>query len=816
MGQNCLHLKKFFTAALLGAGLFIFTGYTGSAQERSIPVKRAGMLPGRWTAWSKKPALAWQDAFVTGNGSIGAMHLGAPGKERIICVHEELFLRAWGRNKIAVADIAGLLPQVRRMAENDSLTEAARFATDAARRQLEAMGAPQAWPVSPHPAFDLNIQTTTFGTAGDYRRQLNMETGESMIRWRDDKGEVEQAVFSSRANDVNVLRIRGLGARKLSVSLSLDETPGRTGQIDGVDISKAFRSINSEATDDGWIRYHAQYTNDPGGYEGVARVTSVGGRRTRSGSRIRIEDATEILVVLRITPLQYGNTSQAVQVKNELNNLSLHYEQLLRPHAALHGEMFRRVVLDLGAAGQWAGTPTEEMLTHADKKGVTSLFLEQLHAMGRYLLISSCGKYPPPLQGIWGGGWRPAWNGGFVFDSNVNLAIAAMSTGDLQECAASYFGYVERLLPAWRLNAKNYLGCRGFLVPHYSDPERGFLNHFGTDFPWMYWPSGAGWNLMPFYEHGMLLGDTAFLRTKVLPLYGEMAQFYEDYLVKMKDGYYHIIPGISPENNVGHQSSNLAKDCTIDIAVAREVFEHLLVLGKMFGAAKQDMDRWRHYHDQMLPYRVNADGALAEWAPAGYPDNYAHRHNSHLYPVFPGTEFLQPGANPALLQAARVALDRRFKYDTESAHGLIHISLMAARLQDADKVMENLNRFARRKYVYSGLVTSHNPDHAIYNLDAVLSLPRLLSEMLVFSQRQRIRLLPACPAGLPEGRLSGIRIHGGHKLTVSWAKGTLKQAILLPGKNDVCTITYGRLSKKIKLVAGRRILLDQQLNIRPL
>ena len=28
--------------------------------------------------------------------------------------------------------------------------------------------------------------------------------------------------------------------------------------------------------------------------------------------------------------------------------------------------------------------------------------MEQIHAMGRYLLISSCGKYPPPLQGIWG------------------------------------------------------------------------------------------------------------------------------------------------------------------------------------------------------------------------------------------------------------------------------------------------------------------------------------------------------------------------------------------------------------------------------
>ena len=27
---------------------------------------------GRWTIWSKNPALQWEDAFVTGNGKIGS------------------------------------------------------------------------------------------------------------------------------------------------------------------------------------------------------------------------------------------------------------------------------------------------------------------------------------------------------------------------------------------------------------------------------------------------------------------------------------------------------------------------------------------------------------------------------------------------------------------------------------------------------------------------------------------------------------------------------------------------------------------------
>ena len=778
--------------------------FTGADMDVAGKVAHVAEPPvaGRWTAWSGKPATAWQDAFVTGNGRHGTMVTGSAGNTRLVNVHEELFLRAWDRRKIAVANIAGLLPEVRKLCDSGQFTAAADLACKTARTQLTAMGAPQAWPNSPHPAFDLNVKLETTGNISGYRRQLNLETGESQIRYNDNNGGVQESVFSSRANNVNVWHARRLNGKKLTARLRLDETPGRTGKIDGVDVSKAFRSITTKAESPGWLSYHAQYANDSGGYEGLARITTKGGKIIASGNELQIKDADEIMVVIRITPLEFGSTTQQAFTRNELSRFPNDYESLVAPHAKLHGEMFRRLVLDLGCAEQWTRNPTEKILAEAQEKGPTAVFLEQMHAMGRYLLISSSGKYPPPLQGIWGGGWTPAWNGGFVFDSNVNLAISAISQGDLPECAESYFGYVERLLPAWRLNAHNYLGCRGFLVPHYSDPETGYLNHFDTGFPWMYWPSGAGWNLMPFYEHGMITGDTAFLRNRVLPLYIEMAEFYEDYLVKEKDGYYHISPGISPENNLEGHETTLSKDATIDIAVAREVFDHLLKLGKLFGLDPGVMSKWKSYHDNLIPYRINEDGALAEWIPNQYRDNYNHRHNSHLYPVFPGTEFLQQGTRSELLNAAREALTKRFKYDTESAHGLIHIALMAARLHDTTKVSTNLDRFARRNYVYNGLVTSHNPEHEIYNLDAVLSLPRLLYDLLVFSQPGRLELLPACPKDFPAGKLSGMRIHNGHKLDISWKDGQLVSATIYPAKNDKVEIVLGNRVKTIEVSSG--------------
>ncbi|HEX7261392.1 MAG TPA: glycoside hydrolase N-terminal domain-containing protein, partial [Luteolibacter sp.] len=541
----------FFTALLFIA--------VGSLTAVAAPAKTTPAVPtsGRWVAWTDTPALAWEDAFPTGNGRHGTMPCGAPGSERIICVHEELFLRSYDRKTVAVADIAKLMPEVRRLANEGKVRQAAKLACDEARKQLAAKGAPQEWALMPHPAFDLGIRQTLTGKATGYRRELDMETGVARIAWKDDAGGYEQSVFSSRTADVNVVRLKSSGGRKLDVSLDLSETPGRTGDNVGIDLSGGIVDLQRDAKP-GWLTYHARYGHDSGGYEGLARVIpGKGGSMVVENGRLHVTDTDDILILLRITPLADGKATRQNSVKDALAALPADYEALLAAHARKHGDMFRRVSLDMGAAKEWGSVPVRQLLADIRAKGPSPLFYEQMHAMGRYLLISSSGKYPPPLQGIWGGSWKPRWVGGFVLDTNLNLAISNISMGDLPECAESYFGYVERVLPGWRKNARGYMGCRGFLVPHYSDPETGYLCHFNDIYPWMYWPAGAGWNIMPFYEHAMITGDLAFLRKRVLPLYREMADFYEDYLTEGKDGRLHVVPSISPENSRFHVRDGL-------------------------------------------------------------------------------------------------------------------------------------------------------------------------------------------------------------------------------------------------------------------
>lgn len=764
---------------------------------------------GRWAIHSEKPAGRWEDAFVTGNGRIGTMVMGMPGKETIVCVQEELFTRGWDRSVKSVAEVADKLPAIRKALAEGNPKPAVLDATKEARRQLTELGASQSWTVLPHPAFDLLMDIQTRGAVTNYHRSLDLECGVTEVRWQDELGGVQQGVFSSRADNINVIRLRSTDERPLNVTLELKERPGRGGNHFGHDFDNLFKTVTSEASEGG-LYYFADYTLDRGGYEGLVRIEATGGTVRYEGTQAHVEGASELLLLMRIDFLDDAAVSHREKMGMELKRLPADFETLLAKHAALHGELFRRVKLDLGTEAQWKEVATDQLLEHSTENGISPLFLEQFFAMGRYLLISTCGRNPPPLQGMWGASWTPPWAGGFTIDSNVNLAMSAASMGNLPECAEAYFSFIERQLPGWRANAQSYLGTRGFLAAMNPDPETGYLTHILNNYPWIYWPGGAGWAIRPFYDHALLTGDDEFMEKRTYPLYRELSLFYEDYMVLGEDGYYHIGPGISPENF--QNGCLVTHDTTFDVAVAKEVFTILIELGTQFGAEEKEIQKWESVRAKLLPYRINGDGAFAEWVPTCYPDNYNHRHNSHLYPVFPGMELLQPGADPALLKAVQVAMDKRFMFDTDSAHGLIHLALMATRLNDVEKVRINLDRFARRKYFFPSMMTSHNPNHSIYNLDSVLSIQRLLMEMVVFSRPGHIELMPAWPREYPDGSLEGVLVRGGHKIDISWAGGKLKSATLHAGSSGPCTVQYGSLTRTIELEAGKTFTFGAQLD----
>ena len=444
------------------------------------------------------------------------------------------------------------------------------------------------------------------------------------------------------------------------------------------------------------------------------------------------------------------------QTKKDINNLGVDYDKLLMKHAAIHGEMFNRVQLDLYSGNELNRSSEDLIAAQNDNAKTINLgLLQNMFDMGRYALISSSGKNPPNLMGIWNGAWRPEWSGDFTTDANINLQIASAAIGDLPEAIDSYMTMLERIMGDWEINAEKLYGARGYLAGTRTSGRRNLHTHFNISFPGEYWLAGAEWLLMPCYDYYLVSGDEIFLKERLLPAMKKTVLFFDDFLSeKDTNGNYIFVPSYSPENSPSNIKLQGSINATMDIAAAKESIQNLIAVCEKLNIEKENIPKWKELLDKIPPYLINEDGALKEWAIDNLSDNYDHRHISHLYPLWPGFE-INPEETPEMFEAARIAFSKKGR-GNNSAHGLMHGALIASRLKEADKVYNNLLFMLTNNYLFSSLFTSHNPNLHIYNADALNSLPAVILEMLVYSCPGVIELLPACPEKLNKGKITGV------------------------------------------------------------
>ncbi|WP_448319524.1 glycosyl hydrolase family 95 catalytic domain-containing protein, partial [Streptomyces sp. CO7] len=297
------------------------------------------------------------------------------------------------------------------------------------------------------------------------------------------------------------------------------------------------------------------------------------------------------------------------------------------------------------------------------------------------------------LTGLWTGDWDTAWSGAFTTDANLNLQTASSAAAALPEVTEALASLVHRQLPDWRDNARAVFGARGVVAPAHTDGATGHAYHFDREYPLHLWTGGADWLLKPLVDHDETHGRRDPRTAAAL---AEVAAFYEDFLTRTDgEGRLAVVPSYSPENRPTGGSWG-ALNAAMDLSAAR----HALLTAAAYHP--EHADRWRALAAALPPHRINADGALAEWAWPGLDDAYEHRHLSHLYGVWP-LEEITPHDTPELAAAAHRALCLRGA-ENDSAHGHLHQALIAARLHDGDRVGRSLARVLHGDHFHASLM----------------------------------------------------------------------------------------------------------------
>jgi alpha-L-fucosidase 2 len=239
-------------------------------------------------------------------------------------------------------------------------------------------------------------------------------------------------------------------------------------------------------------------------------------------------------------------------------------------------------------------------------------------------------------------------------------------------------------------------------------------------------------------------------------------------------------------------------NATMDFALAKEVLTHLIEGARLTGEYAGELDKWEGMLARIPPYQINEDGAVKEWMHPFFKDNYHHRHQSHIYPVFPGNEVTRE-SDPELFHAFEVAIRMRLVIGLGEQTGwsLAHMAGVYARMQDGDRALECLDLLSR-SCVMNNFFTTHNDwrqmgvglkmEWAPFQIDANMGWSAAVQQMLMSSTPGRILILPALPARWRAGSVKGLVACGGVEVSISWDAATVEVGLLSAGKDQVVKI----------------------------
>ncbi|MHB1152877.1 MAG: glycosyl hydrolase family 95 catalytic domain-containing protein [Eubacteriales bacterium] len=719
------------------------------ADRNTILIKR----PASW------PGDMWRTALPAGNGLTGAAMYGSVAEETILVNRHDLWCGSFIEGELP--DLSGSLDEMRKKINSGDYMGA----NDIMFRALSASGYREGL-AAPMPLGALKIRRQCTGAFTGYVRGIKLDRGEVFTRWFSDGIKCERRLFVSRAENIIYMKVRGGGE-------SYTFAPQDNGDAASAAMLKIIKPTAESVLDENGFYIFFAASNEGCDYGAVVRFSG-DINAAACGGRLEITGNDYTVMIKTFNSEKRGDAFERIKCElGEIKSESDIYREKMAENMIDYSPLYKAVSIKLASKKDHKAA-NEALLDEAYNGVAPPALLEKLWRFGRYLFISGTSEKgnPFPLYGLWHGTYNLMWSQ-HVANENVQMIYWHAAAGGLDYAVRALIKYYTAKTAGFEANARRLFGCEGIYAPAYTAPGSS-----GPSVPVpviLNWISCCGWLSAHFWEYYKYSGDREMLINEILPFMYKNALFYESYLTYDSDGSCVICPSVSPENtpanfmpdnfreDMGHICP-CTKNAVMDFAVMRELLTNLIEASESVNiyVYTKKINTWKQILASIRPYTINSDGAVSEWMSPDLEDNYNHRHLSHIYPVFPGSE-ITPVSAPGLMPAFAAAVERR-QLRGQSGWSFSHMACIWTRLGQGGRALAAIDLLAKG-CLLDNFYTLHNDwrhmgvsldiNVAPVQLDALMGAVNAVQELAARYADGTLYILPA-----PDKRLRGISVRG--------------------------------------------------------